>query len=111
MACCNVQKKQGSGCSQAAGIASLWQEGPMFGFTSRTRTLLCAISLMALPVVSQQNPAQQNLPDGPAPKKTTPQNQFPEDAPQAPKNVHPGNWFCRSEEHTSELQSLRHLVC
>src|SRR5205814_9515291 len=20
-------------------------------------------------------------------------------------------WFCRSEEHTSELQSLRHLVC
>ena len=61
----------------------------MFGFTSRTRTLLCAISLMALPVVSQQNPAQQNLPDGPAPKKTTPQNQFPEDAPQAPKNVHP----------------------
>src|SRR5882672_10805119 len=56
----------------------------MFGLTSRTITLLCALSLIALPAA-----AQQELPDSPKPKSTTPQNQFPEDAPQAPKNVHP----------------------
>src|SRR5258708_1834806 len=60
----------------------------MFGFSFGMRTLLCALSLMALPAVAQQNPAQQNLPDGPTPKPT-PQNQFPEDAPPAPKNAHP----------------------
>src|SRR5882724_5801953 len=56
----------------------------MFGLTSRTITLLCALSLIVLPAA-----AQQDLPDSPKPKSTTPQNQFPEDAPQAPKNVHP----------------------
>src|SRR6267142_1419821 len=56
----------------------------MFGLTSRTRTLLCVLSLMALPAA-----AQQDLPDSPKPKNPTPQNQFPEDAPPAPKNVHP----------------------
>jgi VWFA-related protein len=46
--------------------------------------LLLGLSLMALPVA-----AQQNLPDGPTPKNPTPQSQFPENAPQAPKNAHP----------------------
>src|SRR5258708_640650 len=56
----------------------------MFGFSSRTRMLLCALSLMALPAV-----AQKPLPDGPTPKNPTQQNQFPEDAPPALKNAHP----------------------
>jgi VWFA-related protein len=46
--------------------------------------LLCALSLMALPVA-----AQQPLPDSPTPKNPTQQNQFPENAPPAPKNTHP----------------------
>src|SRR5438045_8639072 len=33
------------------------------------------------------------------------------DANEYPSNVIHGTLKCRSEEHTSELQSLRHLVC
>lgn len=74
----------------------------MYAFSSRTRTLLCALSLMALPVA-----AQQKLPDGPTPKNPTPQNQFPEDAPQAPKNVHPDQAPMANPTPTPQARTAR----
>src|ERR1700759_2285209 len=69
--------------------------------TFRMKGLFCALLLAGIPVVCQQQ--SQNLPAGPAPKPQSqsqsqqsvpdaPQpkpNQFPENAPPAPKNVHP----------------------
>src|ERR1035441_881879 len=49
----------------------------------------------------------QHLPVAPAQKMRPADNKWPE--PSVQSNQFAG--VCRSEEHTSELQSLRHLVC
>src|SRR5260370_34712752 len=57
----------------------------MVGFRNWTSMLLCLLSLLGFQLV-----AQQNVPDAPAPKPTQP-NQFPENAPAAPKNTRPAD--------------------
>ena len=68
----------------------------MFRLTRGTARLVCALGVLALPALAQQNlpdapkpkeQPQQSVPDAPQPKN--PQNQFPENAPPAPKNAHP----------------------
>src|ERR1700733_4806250 len=70
----------------------------MLRLTFGTKGLICVLLLAGVPVVCQEkqnfpdNPApkpqSQNIPDAPQPKADT-TNQFPENAPPAPKNVHP----------------------
>lgn len=70
----------------------------MLRLTFGTKGLICVLLLAGVPVLCQQgqnlpdNPAprpqSQNIPDAPQPKADT-TNQFPENAPPAPKNVHP----------------------
>src|ERR1700753_4100267 len=72
----------------------------MPGLTFGTKGLICALLLTAVPVFCQQNlpdspvpkpqatQQQQGVPDAPQPKAQD-SNQFPGDAPPAPKNVHP----------------------
>jgi len=57
----------------------------MIGIRSCGSTLLCVLSLLGVPLW-----AQQNVPDAPVPK-TTQTNQFPENAPPAPKNARPAD--------------------
>jgi VWFA-related protein len=59
----------------------------MVGFRY-ARTLVCLLALSAALPWAQQS--QQNIPDAPQPKTPQP-NQFPEDAPSAPKNTHPAD--------------------
>ncbi len=67
----------------------------MFGLAQRTAGVICVLSLFAFCASAQQNlpdgpkpkeQPQQNVPDAPQPKTS---NQFPENAPPAPKNAHP----------------------
>ncbi|HEU4414131.1 MAG TPA: VWA domain-containing protein [Candidatus Angelobacter sp.] len=73
----------------------------MFRLIHGITKLVCALFVLALPAIAQQNlpdsptpkpqsqsaTQQQSVPDAPQPKN--PQNQFPDNAPAAPKNVHP----------------------
>jgi VWFA-related protein len=70
----------------------------MLRLTFGMKGLICVVLLTGVPVVCQQNqnlpdnpapkPQSQNIPDAPQPKADQP-NQFPDNAPPAPKNVHP----------------------
>ncbi len=67
----------------------------MFRLPRGTARLVCALCALAWPAVAQNLPdapkakdqPPQSVPDAPQPKN--PQNQFPENAPPAPKNAHP----------------------
>jgi len=70
----------------------------MLRLTLGKKGLICALAVVALPVLSQQTlpdgpkpkeqQTQQNVPDAPQPKPQQP-SQFPDNAPPAPINTHP----------------------
>src|SRR5204863_6948439 len=85
----------------------------LFPYTTLFRSR--AVPIESQPIVAAPNvddvPSRAPEPIGPTQPPTPPPRAERAEAPPPVRTETPADWFRRSEEHTSELQSRRDLVC
>src|ERR1039458_3224872 len=102
------REKRGTSC-----ITTLWKRPPRFSSTARAPIEFAFIWSTTKPCPSLESPTRRV---GPASRRHAVQAMALSGGAQGREphhfgNVRTGSPGDRSEEHTSELQSLRHLVC